>query len=528
MPDALTFDATCQSSDGSSLPLSLPVIISDVDEYAPTFTSAMFSVQVPENTTVGSKLFTFAIDGPATDKDRISQLTQYVLISDANGRFAINDQYQGIVELKQPLDYESGNTEFRLNVTVQEVNNVSMADFTTLVIKVTDVDDLNPVFNQQAYTLQLQEGTFTGLESFSPSPAITAYDGDRAINQTIVFALDTSTKALYGNLFDIARNGSLRVNGALKPGQYNINVKAYQIDNPTFRYAVAILVLNVSDVNNNKPVMNSAQYSASVSELAAIGTTILTIAASDLDEGDNAAFKFLMQGNTDGVFDLETQQTLGYIVLKKVLDRETTQSYSFQVFAKETKTKELFESDRSAVTITVLDENDNSPVFTKSSYNFKINRTDTGFVGQVTATDADVLHNGEVLYSLLQSSFSSAVAIDARTGRISLTRPLVFTDVGTYSLIAKATDNSTEEIKRRSSLAEVVIQVLPVNDHAPSFVGGPYVFNVLETAVAGTLVGQISAVDDDKDSINYAIRSGNENQGILAFGEGHKDACTLE
>ncbi|XP_055874669.1 protocadherin Fat 4-like isoform X2 [Biomphalaria glabrata] len=514
MPDALTFDATCQSSDGSSLPLSLPVIISDVDEYAPTFTSAMFSVQVPENTTVGSKLFTFAIDGPATDKDRISQLTQYVLISDANGRFAINDQYQGIVELKQPLDYESGNTEFRLNVTVQEVNNVSMADFTTLVIKVTDVDDLNPVFNQQAYTLQLQEGTFTGLESFSPSPAITAYDGDRAINQTIVFALDTSTKALYGNLFDIARNGSLRVNGALKPGQYNINVKAYQIDNPTFRYAVAILVLNVSDVNNNKPVMNSAQYSASVSELAAIGTTILTIAASDLDEGDNAAFKFLMQGNTDGVFDLETQQTLGYIVLKKVLDREITQSYSFQVFAKETKTKELFESDRSAVTITVLDENDNSPVFTKSSYNFKINRTDTGFVGQVTATDADALHNGEVLYSLLQSSFSSAVTIDARTGRISLTRPLVFTDVGTYSIIAKATDNSTEEIKRRSSLAEVVIQVLPVNDHAPSFVGGPYVFNVLETAVAGTLVGQISAVDDDKDSINYAIRSGNENQDM--------------
>uniref|UniRef100_A0A2C9LVI8 Cadherin domain-containing protein n=1 Tax=Biomphalaria glabrata TaxID=6526 RepID=A0A2C9LVI8_BIOGL len=101
--------------------------------------------------------------------------------------------------------------------------------------------------------------------------------------------------------------------------------------------------------------------------------------------GDNAAFKFLMQGNTDGVFDLETQQTLGYIVLKKVLDRETTQSYSFQVFAKETKTKELFESDRSAVTITVLDENDNSPVFTQSSYNFKINRTDTGFVGQVTS-----------------------------------------------------------------------------------------------------------------------------------------------
>ncbi|KAH9505280.1 hypothetical protein Btru_059134 [Bulinus truncatus] len=517
MPSALTFDLTCVDADDTRSSLDITVIINDVDEFAPEFSQPVYEIQIPEDTPIQSTVFSFS--KLAKDKDISAEATsiQYILTSNANGAFIIIDQYNGAVQLEKNLDFESGNILYTLNVSAQDVNNVLRAGYAVLRIRVTDVDDLNPFFDQDIYYFQIQEGTYSRSELFKPSPALSARDGDTAINQTIYFSLDLSSKAQYNNLFDIDKNGSLSVNGTVKPGKYSINVRAYQLDKPEFRYAVAILVLTVTDINNNKPVLSSNSYTADVSELSPLGTTVLTVSASDLDEGDNAVFKFWLLSDVSsfGVFDIVTDQSLGYIILNQTLDREKVTSYKFQVYAKETKTQELFESQHSNVTIKVLDENDNSPVFTSSYYSFRINRTATGVIGQVSATDADAPPNGDIVYSLQTSLFSSAVAINSKTGRISLTRNLLQTDVGTYSMIAQATDSSLDISKRRSSLAAVVVQVTPVNDNAPSFVSSqPYIFNVPEITPANSLIGQISAVDSDGDSVQYFIKSGNEDNYV--------------
>ena len=61
------------------------------------------------------------------------------------------------------------------------------------------------------------------------------------------------------------------------------------------------------------------------------------------------------------------------------------------------------ESTPLVVDVTVLDENDNDPVFTKSRYeqNITENLSAGIFVKDVEATDADIGANGQVAYAIL-------------------------------------------------------------------------------------------------------------------------------
>jgi hypothetical protein len=59
--------------------------------------------------------------------------------------------------------------------------------------------------------------------------------------------------------------------------------------------------------------------------------------------------------------------------------------FFLQVYAEETSTADRFRSDEAAVTLTLSDVNDNSPVFEMSHYQFLVNDTEPvgGLVGKV-------------------------------------------------------------------------------------------------------------------------------------------------
>ena len=66
------------------------------------------------------------------------------------------------------------------------------------------------------------------------------------------------------------------------------------------------------------------------------GVTILSLSASDEDDSpNNKKIEFsIIGGDPQGMFSMENQEAnIGSIVLKKVLDRETTDSYQLMVMA---------------------------------------------------------------------------------------------------------------------------------------------------------------------------------------------------
>lgn len=101
---------------------------------------------------------------------------------------------------------------------------------------------------------------------------------------------------------------------------------------------------------------------------------------------------------TDHASDFTINPQTGAIVTLKPLDREVTSGYLLTVTAKDGGMPSL--SDTTDVEITVVDVNDNFPVFKQAMYSGSV--LEDALIGtsvvQVSATDADVGLNGRIRF----------------------------------------------------------------------------------------------------------------------------------
>lgn len=118
--------------------------------------------------------------------------------------------------------------------------------------------------------------------------------------------------------------------------------------------------------------------------------------------------------------------------------------------------------------------------------------------------------NSDILYSLV-SSGDGFFSIDEHTGVMSLERPLDREVQSVYELKARASDQGSP---RLSSLCQVVVSVLDINDNPPVFEHREYTATVSENVAVGTQVLRVQAASRDADAngeISYSIISGNEH-----------------
>lgn len=119
------------------------------------------------------------------------------------------------------------------------------------------------------------------------------------------------------------------------------------------------------------------------------------------------------------------------------------------------------------VEVTLLDANDNNPVFMPSNlYEFtvKYDAVIGTEIGKVEAIDPDLGRNGMVLYDLQRTSnltVTSPFQVDAESGVITLVEsPLL---EGRHALFIEASDRPANPSERRYSLAVVTIDVVRSN-----------------------------------------------------------------
>ncbi|NXU17818.1 PCDGA protein, partial [Pardalotus punctatus] len=247
------------------------------------------------------------------------------------------------------------------------------------------------------------------------------------------------------------------------------------------------------DANDNAPVFSQSEYTVRVPEDVPLGFVLVTVTATDADEGLNGHVKYSMKTITEkdsSIFHLDADS--GAITLVRGLNFEETGSYELEVQTRDGGG--LYNIAK--VVITVTDVNDNAPEISVRSALSEI--SEDAPLGTVVALiqveDRDSGANGEVRCSLdgdvpfrLQSSQGSYYSVVT-------VRELDREQVSEYNVTVRAADGGSPALQ---SSAVLSLRVLDVNDNAPVFAQESYSARVAENNAAGALVLTVLARDAD-------------------------------
>ncbi|XP_024117208.1 protocadherin gamma-C5-like [Oryzias melastigma] len=261
--------------------------------------------------------------------------------------------------------------------------------------------------------------------------------------------------------------------------------------------------VEIQDINDNPPKFYTEELFLNISETAVVGTRFPLESAEDSDVGGNSVKSYTLTKNecfTLKMKEVEDGKTVPELVLEKSLDREIKAVHQLRLTALDGGNP--VKSGTSTITITVLDVNDNFPVFEKNSYRVSLleNTAKGSFVIKVAATDADEGPNGEIEFSFGARTPDSVLTlfnINPSSGEIILKGDLDYERETSYKIEITAKDKGSPEMQSHCRLQ---IDVIDVNDNKPEIILTSEPQPVREDAPGGTVVALLNV--RDADSVN--------------------------
>ncbi|KAG8520439.1 Cadherin-17, partial [Galemys pyrenaicus] len=337
-------------------------------------------------------------------------------------------------------------------------------------VKVKDINDNPPTCPSAVTVFEVQENEYVG----SNIGTFTAHDMDEenSVNSILKYRLvDQTPRVPSNNLFLIDTYlGTLQLaKQSLKKKnspQYNLTVAVSDNDFETH----CLLQIKVIDVNDQIPIFEKSDYETlTLSEDTAIGSTILTIQATDDDEqftGSSKILYHIIEGDSEGQLEVQTdpQTNAGYVTIKKRLDFETTPVHNivFRAENPEPLIPGVNYNDSSIarlkLIVTDVDEPPQFPLYLFQGSVFE-NVTVGTKVGNVTAWDPE---HRNIRYSL-KGDRRTWLRIDSNTGEIFSVAPLDRETETPYRVQVVASEVGGS----LSSEVEFQLILLDVNDNAP-------------------------------------------------------------
>ena len=417
--------------------------------------------------------------------------------------FPFSVSSSGAIRSTQSLDREERDS-YALVLIVRDgcVGNCSIEIRTNIRIIVNDINDNNPLFTSAPATVEVSEDAPDNL-------AVAEYiatDADIGQNAEIEFSLSPTNVP-----FTLSVNGILSLTGDIDfemRQSYMIMVTA---SNPgSTRSNTTNTVIQILNVNDNSPIFEGDPFSANVTENSNDRTSVLTVTANDADLGVFGDVRyFIVGGNFNSSFSIDSVS--GQILVQNNIDREAITSFDLEVKAQDLGMP-LQRSARTTVSITVLDVNDNRPIFRPSTYSVQL-REDLPVghdVVQVFASDLDQPNtpNSRIIYSIASGNGEEKFRINSSSGEIKIRSGLDFETTPSFILTISARDGGSP-IKMGS--AKVNITVINVNEDPPQLMGDQVV-EVSELLPVNTVVAVFQALDPDQMQVTFNITSGNEER----------------
>ncbi|XP_066523459.1 protocadherin gamma-A11-like [Hoplias malabaricus] len=259
------------------------------------------------------------------------------------------------------------------------------------------------------------------------------------------------------------------------------------------------ITLNIDDVNDNIPSFQRDVIKIEISESVDKGARFRLDEAHDSDIGINTVQNYHLQRNEYFILSVHSNTDGGVyceLVLDKELDREQQQELTLTLTAVDGGTPPR--SGTVVIHVTVLDANDNAPVFSQSVYKVSLpeNSPLNTVVLTVSATDADEGANGEITYdfSRISDKARSIFSLDHKTGRVKIIKSLDYEEDSKFEIRIQAMDSFG--LKSDTKLS---VSVTDVNDNAPVIIMKSIHSPIPEDALIGAEVGIINVQDRDSE-----------------------------
>ena len=513
----LTVRATDKGVPPRFSEVAVEIAIDDFNDNDPAFPPGPYTFSIPEDSSVDRIVTTVR----ATDADaRFSGSVSYSVLSGNALKLFKVDTTSGLITVSGALDRE---TMASFDLLILPVDQGALDGFTnrsgfpiSVHIDVLDVNDNSPVIQlpigKTGFALDVDENK--ALDSVLL--LVSATDADIGLNGPAGFQYSLTDDQ---GKFAIDNQGYLRVSGALdreKVDFYSISVIVTDGGSPSRRDR-KICNVTILDKNDNAPKFDLNFYSSILAEDAPAGSLVAIVAATDSDLGANAEIDFFISNanGQDATFVLTARPggtAALNISMPSRLDRETIDSYTLEITARDRGSPALL--GKATVTLAVTDINDNSPTFDSASYQVTINENVIAgsYIFGSTAADKDVGSNARITYGLVPVAPNVNVkfTINPATGLVSTLSAfnLAGGDLSMYTFNLTATDGG---LPQRSAVSFLAVNVSNVNSNSPIFEQPLYTATPLESAGLDTQIVRVLATDSDNNVLQYSIQSGNDN-----------------
>ncbi|XP_072558073.1 protocadherin gamma-A4-like isoform X42 [Paramormyrops kingsleyae] len=509
------------------IPLELHRIviqIEDINDNSPQFTNDRIELEIRESSLKGARFLLDEAYDPDIGKNSVETYAlqnndHFVLIVNTNvdgGKYA-----ELVLEIE--LDREQ-QQEITLLLTASDGGTPQRSGTAVIYVTVLDANDNLPVFSQAVYKVSLPENSPLDFVVFT----VSATDADEGPNGEVTYDFGRVSEKVK-RLFSVnKKTGDIKTMGNLdfeEESYYEMQILAKDGSGLATNSKV---VVEITDVNDNVPVIFLKSPNNPVPENASPGTEVCIINVQDNDSGQNKNIRCSIQLNVP--FKLVPSIKNYYsLVTTSELDREVVTDYNITITATDEGSPPL--SSSKTIQLSVSDVNDNSPVFDKQSYSAQVteNNKPGSSICSVTARDPDWRQNGTVFYSLLPSEVngvpvSSFLSINGDTGVIHAVRSFDYEKFRSFKAQVVARDNGSPPL---SSNVTVIVHITDQNDNSPLILypapAGSSIMTemVPRAATAGSLVSKVIAVDADSGQnawLSYQIVKSTD-PGLFSIGQ---------
>ncbi|XP_076713784.1 protocadherin alpha-1-like [Callospermophilus lateralis] len=307
-----------------------------------------------------------------------------------------------------------------------------------------------------------------------------------------------------GDLLEVnLQNGILFVNSRInreelcgRSAECSIHLEVI-VDRPLQVFHVEV---EVKDINDNPPVFRSKEQRIFIPENRQLDSRFPIEGADDADIGANALLTYTLSPNDYFSLDIQASDELSKslsLELRKSLDREETPELHLLLTATDGGKPEL--EGTVQLLITVLDVNDNAPLFEQTIYRVHLLETTANgtLVTTLNVSDADEGVNGEVVFSFgsdVSPNIQEKFKIDSILGEIRVIGNLDYEETKYYEIQVKAVDKGSPSM---SNHCKVLVKVLDVNDNVPELAITSLSLPIREDAPLNTAIALISVSDRD-------------------------------
>ncbi|XP_055710433.1 cadherin-87A isoform X2 [Phlebotomus papatasi] len=370
----------------TAIPAHIRVL--DVNDNAPTFTQNKFQATVAENAALNPPAAILQVTATDPDEGDAGTVKYFILSGNDAGMFRL-DPNTGILYPAIELSHKKGH--YHLHVEARDGKGAGpYSDTAEIAIEVSSVNQHRPEFIMPALNKALIEIPFNVVEPEYLVMTVKATDEDSGLDGKVTYHLQVNNDNVQETEeFAIDEiSGELRTRKQLerkKQSKYELILVARDRGKPKRFETLRFLTILLVDINENRPEFPDASnpYKFFIAENRERDVRIGKIQAMIQDRSHDdppTIYYYIMLGNEEGAFYID--KTSGDIFTNKSLDRELTDSYNLFILASKKPDLVITDVDREGystkalerdstvakVWITVLDVNDNPPIFSPEVY----------------------------------------------------------------------------------------------------------------------------------------------------------------